>query len=295
MGTEGGVITPLLQRYLLDNLLINRVHHIEALELCSLMPDQSVDMLLCDLPYGTTACSWDTVIPFDLMWASFKRVIKPHGAIVLTACQPFTSALVMSNPAMFKYSWVWDKVAPTGFLSAQMQPMRRLEDVLVFSLGGANNGTTLPMNYFPQGLRQVNAKKTNGATAGGLTIRDGGRVTENNTLNRNKNYVQEFEGYPSNLLIFSRDADKLHPTQKPVALFEYLIKTYTKEDDLVFDPTSGVGTTGVAARNTKRRFVCGDLNLDYVLTARDRLRLPFEKRHTPVNDDVSGLPLFAAA
>ena len=293
-------VTPLLQRYLLDHLLMNRVTCIPALDLLALLPDASVDLLLCDLPYAVTACEWDSIIPLAPMWEQFKRVIKPKGAIVLTATQPFTSMLVASNPAMFKYSWVWVKSRATDFVRAKLKPMGQREDVLVFSHASVANGARELVNYYPQGLRRVNRVEKNHANTGGDGLRggrgflgrNGSNLGANNKLH-NPTYIQEYEGYPSTVLNFDSEIDTVHPTQKPVSLFEYLIKTYTQEGDLVLDPTCGSGTTAVAARNTKRRFVCGDLSPDYVLISRDRLRLPFERRHAPQSDDLSDLPMFA--
>lgn len=276
-------------------MTLDTIVHADLFDLAATLDPASVDMILCDLPYGTTACSWDTVIPFEPMWAAFKRVIKPRGAIVLTASQPFTSRLVCSNLGMFKYSWFWNKVTPTGFISAKCQPMRQVEDVLVFSLGGANNGNRIPMVYYPQGLKQSNAIKTNSTTAGGLTLRDGGHVGPNNALNRNITYLQEWEHYPSNLLTIPRDSYKIHPTQKPVALFEYLIRTYTQPGELVFDPCVGSGTTAIAARKCGRHFICGDSSAEYVKVANDRLQNtdPFQDRR--VGESVVQHSLFAEA
>lgn len=276
---------------------VNSVHHTDLFTLCAGLGDQSVDMILCDLPYGTTACSWDTVIPFEPMWAAFKRVIKPKGAIVLTASQPFTSALVMGNPGMFKYAWVWVKSNATDFVRAKLKPMGQHEDVLIFSPASVAGGANGNMNYFPQDLKRVNKTKRNGKTTGGQTLR--GDMNKPNSVGKLRTagavYVQEFEGYPTTTLYFDASADHLHPTQKPLALFEYLIRTYTQEGDLVIDPCVGSGTAAVAARNTKRRFIAGDTNPEYVAIARDRLRLPFEKSHRQFDNDVSDTPLFAYA
>ena len=202
----------------------------DCLERMAEIPDGSVDMVLCDLPYGTTACKWDSVIPFEPLWAHYRRVCKRNAAIVLTASQPFTSALVMSNLEMFKYCWYWKK-RPVNFLNAKKQPMRNIEDILVF--GGAT--------YNPQALiarRKVNRRSNSTET-------NGAHGLEN---------VSEFTNYPAQVLDITGDRG-LHPTQKPVALMEYLIRTYTNEGETVLDNTMGSGTTGVACMNTKRRFV----------------------------------------
>lgn len=138
-----------------------KLMHGDCLELMAQIPDGSVDMVLCDLPYGTTACKWDSVIPFEPLWAHYKRVIKRNGAIVLTASQPFTSALVMSNIDMFKYQWVWEKERPSNFFAAKFMPLNNTEDVLVFSDGGCNNGAKNPMCYYPQGLIEIDRTARN--------------------------------------------------------------------------------------------------------------------------------------
>lgn len=227
------------------------------------IPDKSIDMILCDLPYGTTACKWDTIIPFEPLWEQYKRIIKDNGAIVLTASQPFTSALVMSNIKMFKYNWYWIKNA-TGFLNAKKMPMKSVEDVCVFY----NNLPT----YNPQNLIKVdepkinhNSKARRTESGKGLSTHNGGRLT--------KDYIQEFSNYPKQHLIFSNEKG-LHPTQKPVALFEYLIKTYTNEGDIVLDNCAGSGTTGVACQNLKRDFILIEKEPEYVEIIKKRLTLP---------------------
>ncbi len=212
------------------------------------------------------------------MWAAFKRVIKPRGAIVLTASQPFTSALVMSNPTWFKYSWVWDKVRPVGFLNAKVRPMMRHEDVVVFCDSSPN--------YYPQ---MTPMKKT-------MARRSAASISSTNGFIQLRPLTGEYtENYPVSILevLGVDNSERYHPTQKPVALFEYLIRTYTQPGDLVFDPTCGSGTTAVAARNCKRAFICGDQSAEYVAIARDRLRLPFEPRHVVRDNNVDDLPLFA--
>jgi site-specific DNA-methyltransferase (adenine-specific) len=238
----------------------NTIHEADLFDLCGRMADQSVDMILADLPYGTTACSWDTVIPFEPMWAAFKRIIKPRGAIVLTASQPFTSALVMSWPQGFKYSWMWDKVNRyTGFLDAQRRPLRRHEDILVF-------GADWP-DYYPQmehGMPYV-AKRS-------------GKPTESYNLHDIRDGVNLGTRFPHSIVTVEGDvktANGLHPTQKPVALFEYLIRTYTRPGELVFDPTAGSGTTAVAARQTGRHYIVGDSSAEYVAIMRERLAKPY--------------------
>lgn len=250
-------------------LALDTVHHMDALALCAALEPQSVDMILCDPPYGTTACAWDTVIPFAPMWAAFRRVITPRGAIVLTASQPFTSALVMSNPTMFKYAWVWVKSRSTDFLNAKNKPLRRHEDVLVFSLGTTANKSPSLMRYYPQGLKSNRQRvyRPHGTVATKVIGKRPSHVNE---------YVSEFSNWPDTVLCFeSGNNFNVHPTQKPVALFDYLIRTYTQPGDVVLDPCVGSGTTAVAARQSGRHYIVGDSSAEYVAVARKRLALPF--------------------
>lgn len=215
------------------------------------IPDQSVDMILCDLPYGTTACKWDTVIPFEPLWAQYRRVAKRNAAIVLTASQPFTTALIASNFADFRYCWVWEKTRPVGFLQANRQPMRKHEDIAVFSVERAA--------YNPQGLVACD-KRVNRTTVG-----DNYRPAKSN------NYTQTLTNYPATVLKIASEGKTVHPTQKPVALMEYLIRTYTREGETVLDNCMGSGTTGVACINTKRNFIGIEQDAKYFEIAQKRI------------------------
>jgi len=226
------------------------------------IPDGSVDMVLADPPYGTTACKWDSVIPFEPMWEQLKRVTKKNGAIVMTASQPFTSALVMSNPKMFKYDWVWKKNKSTGFLNAKRMPLRNKEDVLVFY--------KFPPTYNPQkttGHKPVNSftkHTSDGETVGVTQVGwKGGGSTE-----RYPTCVKEFPVVNQD---GTSEEGKYHPTQKPVALMEYFTKTYTNEGETVLDFTMGSGTTGVAAKNLNRDFIGIELDEGYFKIAQDRI------------------------
>jgi DNA modification methylase len=230
----------------------------DCLKKMRMVDDGSVDLILCDLPYGTTACKWDTVIPFEPLWAHYKRIIKPRGAIVLTASQPFTSALVMSNPRWFRHEWMWKKNCATGHLNATRRPMLNHEQILVFSDSGPN--------YFPQGVRHTS--KTNRRGAG----------LENYGAHRLENLATG-ENYPRTILEFGvHRSIGQHPTQKPVALMEYLIRTYTHEGETVLDNTMGSGTTGVACVNTGRNFIGIELDEKYFQTAADRIAKAERKR-----------------
>ena len=223
------------------------------------IPDKSIDMILCDLPYGTTACKWDVVIPFEPLWEQYKRIIKDKGAIVLFGSEPFSSLLRCSNLAMFKYDWVWDKKTGLGFLDSKHRPLKQHENISVFSIGGCSTGSKIRMEYNPQGLIPTNKKNSN---------------TKSNILNseptQRKDLNTTHTGYPKTILTFGREIG-LHPTQKPVALFEYLIKTYTNEGDLVLDNCMGSGTTGVACKNLNRNFIGIELDPEYFKIAEKRI------------------------
>lgn len=232
----------------------------DCLERMKEIESGSVDMILTDPPYGTTACKWDSIIPLESMWEQLKRIIKPNGAIVMTASQPFTTKLISSNYEMFKYCWVWDKVRGTNFFSAKFQPLNNTEDVCIFSTGGCNNGAKNPMPYNPQGTIKVEKGNKYG---GGKVGKSHGAVE--------KEYIQKVSNYPFKVLRFSYEKSTVHPTQKPVALMEYLIKTYTNENETVLDFTMGSGTTGVAAKNLNRRFIGIEKDDKYFEIAKDRI------------------------
>lgn len=223
------------------------------------IPDGSIDMILCDLPYGTTACKWDTVIPFEPLWAQYKRVINGNGAIVLTASQPFTTALISSNMKMFKYCWYWNKSKPNGWQHSKNKPMTKVEEVVVFSPAPMGHISLLGgkrMKFNPQGTTIV-GKKTISSVKHGRTM--GARLNQ-----VGKNYVAE-TGFPHNVLEYPNivGANAIHPTQKPVALFEYLIKTYTNEGETVLDNCAGSGTTAIACINTNRNYICMEKDETY--------------------------------
>jgi site-specific DNA-methyltransferase (adenine-specific) len=233
----------------------------DCLELMKDIPSGSVDMILCDLPYGTTDCAWDSVVPFAPLWSEYWRVCK--GAVVLTAAQPFTSALVLSCPDRFKYGWVWIKSKATGFFNAKRQPLRTHEDVLIFY-------KTSSM-YNPQMTDADPSKIDKRITINNSIIKDGiysrkGRI--NKTNNRSKDSGKR---YPQTALFFPIESSKIHPTQKPVALFEYLIRTYTNPGDVVMDNCIGSGTTAIAAENTGRRWIGIERDFDYFMKAWQRI------------------------
>jgi len=244
---------------------LNKVYNEDCLKGMGKIDDKSINLILCDLPYGTTRCKWDSIIDIDKLWIEYKRIIKDDGAIVLTANQPFTSKLISLNYEMYKYSWIWKKTFPTGFLNANYRPMLSFEDILVFSKSGAGAGSKNKgcMKYFPQGLIEVNKKKKNKAGSRGKQIHETTNVGDENCLNSDTEYVTKYTGYPNNILEFDRDMPQLHPAQKPVALFEYLIRTYTNEGDLVLDNCMGSFTTAVACINTNRNYIEFELDNTY--------------------------------
>jgi len=226
------------------------------------------DAIICDPPYGTTACKWDSVIPFAPMWERLNKLIKSNGAIVLFGSEPFSSALRMSNIKNYKYDWVWNKVTPTAHTVAKLRPMQLNELISVFSDGTCANGSKRNMRYNPQGLipygKIVNKQREEKANEQNQYRRE----------NHKAKYLQEWTNYPKTILKFSKPSsrDSVHPTQKPVALMEYLIKTYTNEGDLVLDFTAGSGTTGVACRNTGRDFIMIEKEQKYVDICNERLQ-----------------------
>ena len=238
--------------------------HGDCLEEMPKLADKSIDMILCDLPYGTTACKWDTIIPFEPLWKQYKRIIKDNGAIVLTASQPFTSALVMSNPKMFKVAIVWNKKKAGNFVQGNIQPLKIHEDVLIFYSKQPTYNPQKTLLDKPQKVRNGAKNRQDRKEAGGF----GGTVI----------YSDKFEAdkkLPTTIVEISKDnygKNVFHPTQKPVALFEYLIKTYTNEGDLVLDNVAGSGTTGVACQNLNRDFILIEKEPEYVEIIKQRLR-----------------------
>lgn len=236
---------------------LNTVACIDALDLLRELPAQSIDCVCTDLPYEQTACEWDAIIPFEPMWAGVKRVLKRGGVFVTTASQPFTSALVMSNLKWFRYAWVWEKTRAMGYLNANRNPLEAHEDIVVFY--------EHLRTYNPQMMSGKPYRATRGAVGG--VIRDktvGGYVTENNGTR-----------YPRTVLKFQNPIGTMHPTQKPLELMDYLIRTHSNEGDVILDFCAGSGTTLIAARNLNRRFIGGDKVPEYVEIARKRLAQPY--------------------
>jgi site-specific DNA-methyltransferase (adenine-specific) len=232
----------------------------DCLEMMKEIPDGSVDMILTDPPYGTTACKWDSVIPLEPMWEQLKRVIKPNGAIVMTASQPFTTTLIASNMKMFKYCWVWDKKVGSNLFQAKKAPLKVHEDIAVF-------GDVI--NYIPQMIEKEKPQKQGAYKQ----TDDSSGVTNKAAKNKLAGKVYT-HSYPKTIQTFGkerRSQKQAHPTQKPIALMEYMIKTYTNEGQLVLDFTMGSGTTGVACKNLNRRFIGIELDEQYFKVAQDRI------------------------
>ena len=239
----------------------------DCLEKMKDIPDKSIDMILCDLPYGTTACKWDVVIPFEPLWEQYKRVVKDNGAIVLFGSEPFSSVLRCSNMKMYKYDWIWYKNMTSGFALAKKQPMRNHETISVFY--------NKQCNYYPiKELRDMNeaSKKRmryDFTTTCGINVQQNGIkkvrfVPEDKEMAYPKT-VQRFNSVPTS-------SGRVHPTQKPVPLLEYLIKTYTLENEMILDNTMGSGSTGVACVNTNRDFIGIEKDEDYFLIAKQRIK-----------------------
>ena len=232
--------------------IINKVYNMDCLDGMKMISDKSIDMILCDLPYGVTDCKWDSIIPMPDLWARYKGIIKDNGAVVLFSIQPFTTTLINSNRKDFRYCWYWKKNNVTGAPFARVQPMRCIEDICVFY-------KKMP-TYNTQGLIELNTPKIN--------VNDS---KESIYAYRSGVSVQKYTNYPKHLIEFKHDKERLHPTQKPVALCEYLIKTYTNEGDVVLDNCCGSGTTLKACRNTKRNFIGFETNKKYYEIAVNRV------------------------
>ena len=236
---------------------IDKIYLGDCLDVMKAIPDNSIDCIICDLPYGTTACKWDIVIPFKELWGQYTRITKDNGAIILFCCQPFTSVLVNSNLKGYKHHWIWLKNRGTGFQVAKYRPMMKTEDIIVFTKKGEK------INYYPQMIKldkhyfSRNASSSNGT---------------NPLAHFNSGGKKVYSKYPTNVLEFSKVAKPVHPTQKPVELIRYLIRTYTNEGDLVLDNCIGSGTTAIAAIKEKRHFIGMELNKEYYDIACERVR-----------------------
>ena len=253
---------------------LNKIYNVDCLEGMKLIDDKSIDMILCDLPYGTTKCKWDVIIPFKPLWEQYERIIKDTGAIVLTSNEPFTSQLISSNLELYKYKWIWKKTKQIGFMNANYRPLKIFEEVCVFSKSPAvfiKNKNS--MKYNPQGI-MLSTKKIKRKNSQKYVISTGG--------NMESEYKQKYTNYPVDIIEFANTSkNNIHPTQKPVDLCEYLIKTYTNENELVLDNCAGSFTTAIACDNTNRNWICiekekeyCDLGLERINNNRKLLNIP---------------------
>jgi len=239
------------------------LHNGDCLEVMKGIEDKSIDMILCDPPYGITDCRWDSIIDLEEMWKQYNRIIKDDGVIVLFSAQPFTTKLINSNIKNYKYSWYWIKNITTGFTFAKYQPMRKVEDINIFY-------KKTPL-YRPQGLVKLDKpiiKKKRSSNKKDYVYKSKPLSKEHKT---------EYTNYPNNVLYFNKESKCIHPTQKPVELNKYLIKTYTKENDIVLDNCFGSGSTGVACANTNRRFVGIELDKEHFKNGGDRTKRAYKK------------------
>jgi site-specific DNA-methyltransferase (adenine-specific) len=239
----------------------------DCLKILPTIPDNSIDLVLTDPPYGTTQCKWDSVIPFEPMWKELKRVIKDNTAIAIFGTEPFSSYLRLSNLSWFKYDWIWNKNSSTGFMNAKLRPMNTIELISIFSNGRTSPNKISNMVYNPQGLIEHNKI----AKSGNKPNKENSKFRENSSPANKDGYIQKYTNYPKNYLEFGYQKKAIHPTQKPVALLEYLIKTYTNENDTILDFTMGSGSTGVACKNTNRNFIGIEKDEKYFEIAKKRI------------------------
>lgn len=247
----------------------------DCLDIMKHIESNSVNLILCDLPYGTTKCKWDSIINIEKLWEEYKRIIvKPTGVIALFGQQPFTTKLISGNYDWFKYNLIWKKNKTTQYLLANYRPMKCTEDICVFSPGGAAAASKHKgnMTYNPQNLVPVNITKKNSEKRIGKMLNQSHHLGPNNKLISNTEYKQSYTNYPIEIIEFDIENDTIHETQKPVPLIEYLIKTYSNENDVVLDNTMGSGTTGIGCINTNRQFIGIELDEKYFNLSCDRLK-----------------------
>ena len=237
-----------------------KLFHGDCLEVMKDIPDKSVDMILCDLPYGTTECKWDKLIDNKSMWEHYNRILKESGNIILFASQPFTTKLIESNPKMFRYEIIWIKTRPTGFANANYRPMKKHENILIFTKASTSTAGNNHATYNPQGLIECERK-----------VKRTSRGYQGERQNSKDEYVSKFTNYPTSIVEFPSEGKTVHPTQKPVDLLEYLIKTYSNEGEVVLDNCMGSGSTGVACINTNRNFIGIELDEEYFEVAKKRI------------------------
>lgn len=239
--------------------------HGDCLKLMKDIPDRSVDLILTDPPYETTSCTWDKALPMNQLWEHYKRIIKNNCVIVIFGKELFASRVRLSNPEWYKYDWIWQKTTPVGFTNAKLKPLNNYENIMVFSEGCTANGSKNNMPYYPQGLIEINKTYKQNVES---------QLGKENTYHRKSwqpTYTQTYTNYPKTILTYPTDKEKYHPTQKPVALLEYLINTYTQTDAIVLDNCMGSGSTGIAAINTGRDFIGIEKDDKYFNIAEERI------------------------
>ena len=232
----------------MEQFELNKIYNMDCLEGMKMIPDGSVDAIICDLPYGTTSCAWDTIIPFDKLWEQYKRVIKDRGPIVLFGSQPFTAKLVVSNIDGYKYDWIWDKKRSSNPQLANVQPLKNYEVISVFGKGKGG------IIYKPQGLVKLAVGRKDKGNTAGETL---------GHFKRKSGYISEWTNFPKAILQYEVEADRFHPTQKPVDLIRYLVRTYTNEGDTVLDNCMGSGTTAIACIKENRNYIGFEMNKEY--------------------------------
>lgn len=237
----------------------------DCLEIMKDIPNKSIDMILCDLPYGTTACKWDNIIPFDELWEQYNRIIKENGAIVLFGSEPFSTKLRMSNLKMYKYDWIWEKTTPSNIALANKQPLKYHEIISVFYKKQPTYNKQM-IKRDENGIKRLK-NKNNPIRFSGTDINGNKGKKTQYDINR---YDEEYKN-PSSMLKFKVERNRLHPTQKPILLLEYLIKTYTNENETVLDNCMGSGSTGVACKHTNRNFIGIELDDNYFEIAKKRI------------------------
>lgn len=250
----------------------NSLYNMDCLEGMKFIPDKSIDMILCDLPYGTTRCAWDSIIPLDKLWLEYKRIIKNYRSIVLTASQPFTTTLISSNLEWYKYNWVWEKTKAGNFIQAKNMPLKLHEDICIFSNGVVihKGQSQKRMTYNPQDVQEIQKEWHR------PQIYDSEHQFKRPSHKTDRIIKQE--GFPSSVLKYGSVHNPPHPTQKPVELFEYMIRTYTNENETVLDNCIGSGTTAIACINTNRNFIGFEMDETYYNLADKRIREHLESR-----------------
>jgi len=243
----------------------------DCLELMKDLPDKSIDAIICDLPYGTTEARWDLIIPFEPLWAQYERVIKDNGSIVLTAQQPFSSMVVMSNLKLFKHTFIWEKDKCANFLLGRYQPLKIHEEILVFSKGGFTYNARIKATYNSQLTDRKPRKKDTSIKEGSAGMNALNPRPNPTKLKSSENFMADKNFAKSVIYFATEHRNRLHPTQKPIALMEYLIKTYTNEGETVLDNCMGSGSTGIACINTNRNFIGMELDDKYFEIAKERL------------------------